>query len=135
MESARNNEHSAKPGTVLVVEDHDAFRAIVCTALRSYLPGWKVLESGSVGEAVAMLKSHSVQVIASDMTLPDGTAKDLADSLSPALSSPRMVIFSNYSSDDLQPLLSRGEVHAFVPKERGVKALAEAIQKEATPAR
>jgi DNA-binding NarL/FixJ family response regulator len=119
-----------------VVEDHDSFRGIVCAALRSYLPGWEVLEAASVGEASALVSRRAVHVIASDFTLLDGTAKDLVDSLSPALSSsPRVIIFSNYTSDDLQPLLTRGEVHAFVPKESGVKALAETIQKESNPAR
>lgn len=111
-----------------MVEDHDSFRGIVCTALRSYLPGWQVFEAASICDAKAVMKRNTVEVIASDMSLPDGTAKDLVDSLQGA-SSARVIVFSNYSSDDLQPLLSRGVVHAFVPKDRGVKALADSINK------
>lgn len=136
MESANDNRGGlSEPRTVLVVEDHDAFRGIVCTALRCYLPGWQVVEASCVADARAVAGKAKVHVVASDMSLPDGTAGDLADSLvnTPQFEGMRMVVFSNYSGEDLKPLLQRGVVHAFVPKDQGVKALAEAIQQQSTP--
>ena len=130
MELAQSNAHaSSQPVTVLVVEDHDAYRGIMCASLRSFLPGYEIVEAASVAEAHTLLKTRAVTVIASDMTLPDGTAEDLLDGIPPALSSaPKVVVFSSYTAADLQPLLNRGCVDAFVPKDRGIKPLAEAIQ-------
>lgn len=135
MEAIRDSRKEDAPGpdTVLVVEDHDAFRGIVCAALKAYLPGWRVAEAGCIEEARTAISTMRVSVVASDMSLPDGTAKDLVDGLAArAEKGPRVVVFSNYSSTDLQPLLKQGDVHAFVPKDRGVKALAEAIQNLST---
>jgi DNA-binding NtrC family response regulator len=138
---ATTMEATAKPSAVsgaakgiLVVEDHDAFRGLVCAALRHQLKNQEVFEAESIASAKQVMLSQSIRVVACDMTLPDGTAMDLLPDLQVhSKEGPRVVIFSNYSEEDLAPLLTRGEIFSFVAKEQGLKALAEAIGRALSP--
>ena len=115
---------------ILVVDDPDAYRGLVCAALRRHLDGCAVYEADSISSARAMLRQHAIGVVASDMTLPDGTALDLVEHLKKQDQVlPQVIVFSNYSSEDLQPLLGCGDIHAYVDKERGLRVLAETVQK------
>ncbi|MCB1278015.1 response regulator [Prosthecobacter sp.] len=114
--------------TVLLVEDHASYRSVVHDALTRYLANVEVLTAGSVAEALDALRSHDVNVLVADMTLPDGTAIDLLDGAA-ALDrgNCKAILLSNHSSVDMLPVLTRPDVHGYVSKEQGVKALAAAI--------
>ncbi len=126
MQSSR----SGRTRRILLVEDHDGYRSVVCDALGWYLPGVAVLTAGSVGEALEVLRSEEVDVMVADMTLPDGSAVDLVTGAGDMIGrNGKVIFFSSYSSAEMLPVLSRPDVHGFVSKEQGVKALVTAIRK------
>lgn len=125
MQSSR----SERARRILLVEDHGGYRTVVCDALGWYLPGVIVLTAGSVGEALDVLRSEEVDVLVADMTLPDGSAVDLVTGAGDMIGqNGKVIFFSSYSSAEMLPVLSRPDVHGFVSKEQGVKALAAAIR-------
>jgi DNA-binding response OmpR family regulator len=71
-----------KPRTVLVVDDHGALRALCRVALED--AGFRVLESGDGGEALACVRAEHPDVILLDIMMPgisgwEVTAELLAD--------------------------------------------------------
>jgi len=82
-----------------------------------------------VESALAALHSHSMKVVVTDMTLPDGSAIDLIEkSRDPLRQGTKIIVFSNHSREDMLPVLERSGVHSYIEKARGLKVLAEAIQ-------
>ncbi|MFO1482380.1 MAG: response regulator [Verrucomicrobiaceae bacterium] len=114
---------------ILLVEDHHDYRGVVSSALMHFMQRCEVLEAESVAEALGVLGGrHDVDVIVSDMTLPDGTVPDLLERARPCLTGgTRVVVISNHSNEVMQPLLARGDVDACVTKEQGLKELARVV--------
>lgn len=121
---------------ILVVEDHESYRTVVCRALEGYINGVKTLGAGSVAAACAMLMELKVDLVVADMTLPDGTALDLLrDAHQHVAQGMKVILFSNYSSAEMEPLRGRSDVHAVLTKEQGLRDLARAVREvSAAPA-
>jgi DNA-binding NarL/FixJ family response regulator len=115
-------------GVILLVEDHDIYRDVVCAALGIYLPQFELLEAECVAAALPKLQAHHVDVMVVDMTLPDGSAIDLVEQSRDFIEQGvKVIVLSSHSSADMLPFLSRPDVHGFVSKEQGIKTLAETI--------
>lgn len=116
------------PVSVLLVEDQATYREILRAALASRFPKAVIHAVEGVEEALALLDAEPVDVILTDMSLSDGMATDLI-ARSRALVSDHLavVVLSNYTPQQLEPLLSSCEVHAVVAKEQGLAAIAEAV--------
>ncbi len=114
---------------ILVVEDHDPYRDVVCRALESYIGGVRTVGVGNVAMALEAFRGHQVDLMVSDMTLPDGTALDLlAQAHQHVERGMKVILFSNYSSAEMHPLLARTDVHAVLTKEQGLRDLAKAVR-------
>ena len=91
--------------SVLILEDHDDFRAFVSEILG--LDGWTVLTAGTVDDAWATARSVQIDVVLSDVLLPDGTGLDLKAKFvaDPKLSAVRFVFMTGYKPhiDELAP--------------------------------
>ena len=121
--------NSSQGGVTLLVEDNDTYRMVVVTALGHYLPGYEIVEAATVDSALAALRSHAIEVVVSDMTLPDGSAIDLIErSRGLIRQGVKFIIFSNHSREDMLPVLDQSGVHSYVEKASGLKALAQAVQ-------
>lgn len=131
------NWHSSCSGNsrvILLVEDHDMYRDVVRAALGAYLPQYDLLEADCVAAALSVLKTRQVDVLLADMTLPDGSAIDLLEQSAPFLApGVKTIVLSSHSTADMLPVLSRKDVHGFVSKEQGLKALADAITSSCGP--
>jgi DNA-binding NarL/FixJ family response regulator len=115
-------------GVILLVEDHDIYREVVRTSLGRYLPGFEMLEADCLAAALPLLRSHRIDVLIVDMTLPDGSAVDLLEQSAPFIRhGGRVIVLSSHSSTDMLPVLSRSDVHGFVSKDQGLKVLAETV--------
>lgn len=125
------NRHSTCSTTsrvILLVEDHDIYRGVLFVALGKYLPDFEILEAESVASALHVLTTHPVDVLVADMTLPDGSAVDLVEQAGIHVNSGlQVIVFSSHSQADMLPVLTRGDVHGYVSKEEGPKALAKVI--------
>ena len=127
-----SNEFSSSPASkasaILVVEDNEMYRSVMCAALGQYITGCEVLEAASVKEALAILRERPVDVMVADMTLPDGSAVTLLDAaVSYTQAGLRVYVTSSLSAEDMKPLIARKDVAGYVEKTLGLKHLASII--------
>lgn len=123
-----HSNRSVNSGVILLVEDHDIYREVVRAALGRYLPHFEMVEADCVAAALPLLNTRRVDVMVIDMTLPDGSAIDLVEQCGAFIQQgAKVIVLSSHSTADMMPVLSRRDVHGYVSKEQGIKALAEAI--------
>lgn len=131
MNHENGNDMQAPTGSplILVVEDHEPYRDVVCRALEGYLPGVRTLPADSVAAALSALTDHPIKVMVTDMTLPDGTALDLlVEARQHVTRGMKVILFSNYSAVEMKPLQVRTDIHAVLTKEQGLRDLAKAVR-------
>jgi DNA-binding NarL/FixJ family response regulator len=76
-----------------------------------------------------MLVHREADVMVCDLMLPDGTAADLMDQLSGLkCDKTQVIVFSNHSTEALEPLRGHPQVRGCLMKERGLKELALMIE-------
>jgi PAS domain S-box-containing protein len=87
--------------TVLVVEDEAIVRQFTCRSLEEL--GYTVLEAASGREALTLMeqRTHSVDLIVSDVVMPGLSAKTLADLVSRTHPDLPMLFMSGYPGDDV----------------------------------
>jgi len=102
--------------TILVVEDEDGLRTLLCRFFRLY--GYNVLEARHGGEALLLCERHSgpIQLMITDVVMPQMSGKELADRL--ALLHPEMTVFfmSGYTDSDLTGYGALDSNQHFIPK-------------------
>jgi DNA-binding NarL/FixJ family response regulator len=119
---------SGNSGVILLVEDHDIYREVVRAALGKYLPHFEMMEADCVAAALPVLHSRKIDVMVVDMTLPDGSAIDLVEQSGHFIQQGvKVIVLSSHSISDMLPVLNRSDVHGYLSKEQGLKALAEKI--------
>ena len=120
---------------MLFVEDNETYRRVAAHSLRAYLSGHEILEAGSIHEAMGILSQRPPDVLVTDIALSDGSGLDLARSVLKLQPEIKCVVVSNYNEGDLGSALHSHAVGHFVPKDRGVKALALAIMDALLPSK
>ena len=87
----------ANPATILVVEDEPAVRAIVVSTLER--AGYRVLVAGGPAEAIALSTGleDPIDLLLTDMVMPDCTGEGLAAQLTARRPSLRVIMMSGYS--------------------------------------
>ncbi|MGQ0735542.1 MAG: response regulator [Acidobacteriota bacterium] len=114
--------------TVLLVEDEPAVRDIVATMLRDL--GYHTLEAGSADEALSVAEdlSPTIDLLVTDVVLPELSGRQLAERLRRLAPSMKVLFMSGYTDD---AVLARGverlEV-AFLPKPFTRAALAHGVR-------
>jgi two-component system, cell cycle sensor histidine kinase and response regulator CckA len=87
--------------TILVVEDEDGLRNLLCRFFRLF--GYNVLEARHGGEALLLCERHQgpIPLMVTDVVMPQMSGKELADRLAPL--HPEMAVFfmSGYTDSDL----------------------------------
>ena len=103
--------------TILVVEDNDQLRRFAVDVLKSY--GYQILEAASGDEALLVAERHSqpIDLILTDVIMPEMTGKELADRLRALRPRSRVLYMSAHTVDHIscQQLLSSGELHIAKP--------------------
>jgi PAS domain S-box-containing protein len=88
--------------TILVVEDEDSLRTLLCRFFRLY--GYDVIEARHGGEALLLCEQHPgpIHLMVTDVVMPQMSGKELADRLAPL--HPEMIVFfmSGYTDSDLR---------------------------------
>ncbi|MEZ0274633.1 MAG: response regulator [Roseimicrobium sp.] len=122
-------QESPQSKTILVVEDNDSYRQIVCASLARWLPDCRIIEADSVQSARGAAAVETLDVAVLDMTLPDGMATDIIEGWQSHMKSGlKILVFSNYEAEEVAPALLKLGIHEYVNKERGMKPLIQAIQ-------
>jgi two-component system cell cycle sensor histidine kinase/response regulator CckA len=86
--------------TVLVVEDEDALREVTCRILRR--GGYTVLAADGGDEALRLVAENAVDVLLTDVIMPNMLGKDLADAVRSRWPGTRVLFMSGYA----QPVLT-----------------------------
>jgi PAS domain S-box-containing protein len=102
--------------TILVVEDEDALRTLLCRFFRLY--GYDVLEARHGGEALLICERHPgpIHLMVTDVVMPQMSGKELAGRL--ASLHPEMTVFfmSGYTDSDLTGYGAPESTQHFIPK-------------------
>ena len=102
--------------TIMVVEDEEDVREMICNLLRSQ--GYSVLAAENGADALQVWKRHEdpVHMLLTDVVMPSMGGPELADWLAPLRAQMKVVFISGYPGDDaLQNLLAKSDF-AFLPK-------------------
>jgi signal transduction histidine kinase/CheY-like chemotaxis protein len=85
--------------TVLLVEDEDQVRQLVCDILRG--DGYRVLAAAGPLEALELAKDHhgSVDLLLADVVMPQMNGRELADRLKPLRPEMRVLFISGYTGN------------------------------------
>jgi PAS domain S-box-containing protein len=101
---------------ILVVEDEDALRTLLCRFFRLY--GYDVLEARHGGEALLICERHPgpIHLMITDVVMPQMSGKELAERLAPL--HPEMAVFfmSGYTDSDLSGYGAPESFQHFIPK-------------------
>jgi DNA-binding NarL/FixJ family response regulator len=115
--------------TILLVEDNDIYRQVVCAALQKRFPNWEILPADNLAAAAKFIGSQPLDVVVTDLSLPDGSGTDLLPSLATHLKNGlKLVALTNDSPQDVLKGLKQRGYHGFVAKEHGIKALCDVVQ-------
>ena len=124
MESSGEREHN---GVILVVEDAEAIRKMVCSMLTQ--SGYHCLEA-SDGEAALRLFEHapaSVDLVLTDVIMPKMGGLELARRLADLRPGLRVVFMSGYSADPIVSSIERSP-SIFLAKPFTASALMEKVR-------
>src|SRR5207302_2718721 len=96
--SRRRHEMAQTPETILVVEDAEGVRKMVCSMLAQ--SGYNCIEASDGIEAVRLLESSDhVNLVLTDMVMPNMGGSDLARHLSRTHPQLPIVFMSGYNED------------------------------------
>jgi CheY-like chemotaxis protein len=94
-------EHARNAETILVVEDEEVVRMLVCAVLSGL--GYEVLCAATPREAQQMVKIHrgKIHLMVSDVVMPEMHGPGLARSLEPFQPEMKVLYVSGYSENDI----------------------------------
>nr|WP_246088888.1 ATP-binding protein [Phreatobacter stygius] len=117
-------------GTILLVEDEDAVRAFASRALASR--GYTVLEAASGVEALEVMAGAggSVDLVVSDVVMPEMNGPTLLVELRKANPDLKVIFVSGYAEDAFKKDLPEGSHFTFLPKPFSLKQLIEAVKEQ-----
>jgi CheY-like chemotaxis protein len=101
--------------TILVVEDGDAVRNLVCLMLVQN--GYRVLEARDGRDALRLCETHpeSIELVLTDLVMPHMPGAELAERLRRARPALRILLMSGYTDEPLPQRLGRDSL-AFLAK-------------------
>jgi two-component system cell cycle sensor histidine kinase/response regulator CckA len=115
-------------GTILLVEDEDAVRAVNGRALTAR--GYKVLEAASGVEALDIIEGHGgpIDLVVSDVVMPEMDGPTLLVELRRRYPDLKVVFVSGYAEEAFRKHLPSGEEFNFLPKPFSLKQLVETVK-------
>ena len=115
-------------GTILLVEDEDAVRAVNGRALAAR--GYTVLEASSGVEALEVIARHEgpIDLVVSDVVMPEMDGPTLLGELRKHHPGLRFVFVSGYAEDAFAKHLPDGETPRFLAKPFSLKQLVETVK-------
>ncbi len=116
--------------TMLLVEDESAVRILTSKLLQRY--GYNVFSAGSGAEAIRIWQEHSgkIDLLLTDMVMPDGmSGHDLAQRLCAAKSDLKVIFSSGYTREQVTETDSLHGAHSFLPKPYSPDQLARMVRR------
>ena len=115
-------------GTILLVEDEDAVRALNARMLVSR--GYTVLEAASGVEALDLFQQQEgrIDLVVSDVVMPEMDGPTLLRELRGRNPAMRVIFVSGYAEEAFRKNLPEGEEFQFLPKPFTMKQLVESVK-------
>lgn len=98
-----------RPARILLVDDHPAVRASLAQSLA--MQGHEVFSASGVFEALERLTESEVDLIVTDVVLPDGSGTTVHDAAAREARPPQVLYISGYGQDELPMLDGRLDEH------------------------
>ena len=115
-------------GTILLVEDEDAVRTFAARALATR--GYEVLQAESGEAALAVVDAHEgrIDLVVSDVVMPNMDGPTMAKELKHKLPDTPIIFVSGYAEDAFAKSLDPEQEFHFLPKPFSLKQLAAAVK-------
>ena len=114
--------------TILVVDDQDSVRELLCEVLRKN--GYSVLSAGNGREALRLVREYAepIDLVITDMVMPQMGGRELAEALRGLQPHTKILYMSGYAekAEDVKELLSHG--YFFIEKPFTPEELLNKIQ-------
>ena len=103
--SSEKNDYSGNE-SILIIDDEDALREMLEETVRHY--GYKVFSAASPGAALDILQTDSVDLVISDVIMPEMNGYRLASIIHEKYPDIKIQILSGFGEDDKQDLRNNG---------------------------
>ena len=114
------------PTRVLIVDDHDGFRAQARRLLES--EGYRVIgEADDCATALERARALQPELALVDVCLPDGDGFELASGLAELAPSPEVILISSHDGAELEPCVAESAARGFIAKAELSRAAIEGV--------
>lgn len=114
--------------TILVVDDHPAFRLVMKMQLMQLLGVEEVIEADNGQTAVEMARQHTPKLAILDLDIPRISGLDVIPRLKLAHPSMRVLVLSGQEPATFAPRAMRSGVHGFVAKSQEMKEIMRGVE-------
>ncbi|MFM0361465.1 response regulator [Paraburkholderia sediminicola] len=114
--------------TILVIDDHPAFRLVIRMQLMQLLGVEEVIEADNGQTAVEMARQHTPKLAILDLDIPRISGLDVIPRLKLAHPSIRVLVLSGQDPATFAPRVMRSGVHGFVGKSQEMKEILRGVE-------
>ncbi|MFM0084749.1 response regulator [Paraburkholderia sediminicola] len=114
--------------TILVIDDHPAFRLVIKMQLMQLLGVEEVIEADNGQTAVEMARQHTPKLAILDLDIPRISGLDVIPRLKLAHPSIRVLVLSGQDPATFAPRVMRSGVHGFVGKSQEMKEILRGVE-------
>ena len=106
----------AVPKTILIVDDETPFILSLTTGIKNYTDDYNILTAGNGKQAVEILESSSVDLVVTDLRMPDMDGFDLLAYMSSTFPSIPAIVMSAYGTQEIKDRLHSMGTLGFLEK-------------------
>lgn len=114
--------------TVLVIDDHPAFRLVITMQLTRLLGIEKVIEADNGQTAVELARQHTPNLAILDLDIPRISGLDVIPRLKLAHPAIRLLVLSGHDPATFAPRVMRSGVQGFVCKSQEMKEIMRGVE-------
>lgn len=114
--------------TILVIDDHPAFRMVIKMQLMQLLGIEEVIEADNGQTAVEMARQHMPRLAILDLDIPRISGLDVIPRLKLVHPSIRVLVLSGHDPATFAPRAMRSGVHGFVGKSQDMKEIMRSVE-------
>ncbi|CAB3657493.1 Putative transcriptional regulator [Paraburkholderia sediminicola] len=114
--------------TILIIDDHPAFRLVIKTQLVQLLGIEEIIEADNGQTAVELARQYTPKLAILDLDIPRISGLDVIPRLKLAHPSIRVMVLSGQDPATFAPRVMRAGVHGFVGKAQEIKEIMRGVE-------